>query len=124
MATKDSQVIGHILFSKIQIIGDTQTHESLALAPMAVHPQFQKQGIGGKLITRGLSEAKKLGYESVVVLGHAQYYPRFGFTPASQWNIRCPFEVPDEAYMALELQEDSLKDKSGIVKYADAFGEV
>ena len=98
--------------------------ESLALAPMAVIPEFQKQGIGTKLIKKGIEQAKELGFDSIVVLGHKEYYPKFGFIRASNWSIKCPFEVPDEAFMAIELTERAFEDKAGTVKYPDEFMEV
>jgi len=122
VAEVDDEIVGHILFSKIKIKGKS-VFESLALAPMAVIPKFQKQGIGGKLIKRGLQEAKKLGFDSVIVLGHEKYYPRFGFEKASSWNIKCPFDVPDEAFMGIELTKEAFKDKAGTVKYPDEFME-
>ncbi len=121
VAEENGKLIGHILFSKIKIIGEKE-YESLALAPMAVLPEFQKQGIGGKLIKEGLNKARELGFNSVIVIGHKEYYPRFGFERASKWNIKCPFEVPDEAFMAVELNAGALTEKSGIVEYPKEFG--
>jgi len=121
VAEEDGKIIGHILFSKIKIIGEEE-YESLALAPMAVLPELQKQGIGGKLIKEGLNKARELGFNSVIVSGHKDYYPRFGFERASKWNIKCPFQVPDEAFMATELNAGALANKSGIVEYPEEFG--
>jgi putative acetyltransferase len=119
----DDEIVGHILFTKIQIISDqNQAFESLALAPLAVKPEFQRKGVGSKLIEAGLSKAKALGYQSVIVWGHANYYPQFGFLPAHQWNIKAPVPVKPEVFMAIELTKDSLKNVSGIVKYAPEFG--
>ena len=123
VAEQDGKVIGHILFSKIKIIGE-QTYPSLALAPMSVHPDFQKKGIGSELVTIGLQIAKKLNFEHIIVLGHKDYYPKFGFQKASTWNIRCPFEVPDDHFMAIELVEGKLNNKGGLVEYPPVFYEV
>ncbi len=83
-----NNIVGHILFTKIKIIDkDKSEVESLALAPMAVSPKFQNRGIGGQLIKRGLEKSKELQYKSVIVLGHENYYPKFGFSPASKWSI-------------------------------------
>ena len=117
----DNQIIGHILFSKIKIKG-LKKFETLALAPMAVLPIFQRKGIGSQLVRAGLEIAKALGFDSIIVLGHKDYYPQFGFQPASHWNIKCPFEVPDEVFMAIELQPDALVDKTGMVEYPKEFG--
>ena len=91
---------------------------------MAVIPEYQRKGIESKLIKKGIEKAKELGFDSIIVLGHEDYYPKFGFERASKWNIRCPFEVPDEAFMAIELTEKALEGKAGTVKYPDEFMEV
>jgi predicted N-acetyltransferase YhbS len=121
VAEMENKIVGHILFSKVTIAGDKDT-ESLCLAPVSVLPEYQNQGIGSELIKEGLLKAEDLGFESVLLVGHSTYYPRFGFEKASKWNIRCAFEVPDDAFMGIELKIDALKDKSGIVKFAPEFG--
>lgn len=123
VVNQQDNIIGHILFSKITIDNSEQTAASLALAPVSVHPDYQKQGIGSMLITEGLKKAKAAGYHSVIVLGHADYYPRFGFKPASLSGIKAPFDVPDEAFMALELEAGALEQVSGVVHYSEAFSE-
>lgn len=119
---ENDTLLGHILLSKIMIIGNHPT-ESLALAPVSVLPEYQNQGIGKLLIQEALKLAKELGFDSVVVLGHAEYYPKFGFAKASSWGIRAPFEVPDNSFMAIELHEESLEHVSGIVEYPSVFFE-
>ena len=121
VAEKNGKIVGHLLLSKIKIKGE-KVYESLILAPLAVLPELQKQGIGEKLIKEGLKKARELGFSSVIVVGHKDYYPKFGFEKASKWNIKCSFEVPDEAFMAIELKVRALADKSGIVKYPKEFG--
>ncbi len=121
VAEENGKIIGHILFSKIKIIGEKE-YESLSLAPMSVLPKFQKQGIGEKLVKKGLKKAKNLGFDSVIVIGHKDYYPRFGFEKASKWNIKCSFEVPDDAFMAFELKVGALENKSGTVQFPKEFG--
>ena len=123
VADINNRIIGHILFSKIKIIGNS-IFETLALAPVAVLPEFQKQGIGSNLINRGMEKAKELGFDSIIVLGHKDYYPKFGFKRASKWNIKCCFEVPDEAFMAVELIDGALRGKEGTIKYPDEFMDV
>ncbi|EEL33562.1 N-acetyltransferase [Bacillus toyonensis] len=119
----DKEIVGHIMLSKITIEQGGTTVDSLALAPVSIAPSHQKKGIGGKLITAALEKAKELGYGSVVVLGHPEYYPKFGFERASQWNIKAPFEVPDEVFMVMELRENTLQGVEGIVQYSSAFAE-
>lgn len=122
VAIVDKEVVGYILFSKIKIVGDRQQcFDSLALAPMSVRPQYQNKGIGGQLIKYGLVKAGILGYKSVIVLGHEHYYPKFGFVPANRWQIKPPFEVPENVFMAIELVENGLKEVGGIVAYPKAF---
>ncbi len=125
VATFDNKVVGHILFTKIKIVNDDKSEtESLALAPMAVRPEFQRKGIGGQLIKRGLDIAKELQHKSVIVLGHEHYYTKFGFVPADKWNIKSPYNVPTNVFMALELVTDGLKNISGLVKYPKEFETV
>ena len=125
VAVKNNAIIGHILFTKINIKnGDESLNESLGLAPMAVLPEFQKIGIGRELIRYGLETAKKLGFQSVIVLGHEHYYPKFGFEPAEKWNIKAPSDVPSNVFMAIELVRDSLKNVSGTVIYPKEFETV
>lgn len=119
----NKEIVGHILLSKIKINNDNQFAESLALAPVSVLPEYQNKGIGRLLILEALKKAKELEYNSVVVLGHPEYYPKFGFEKASSWGIKAPFEVPEEAFMALELQENALYNISGVVEYPSAFFE-
>lgn len=115
-----NKIVGHIILTKITIKGD-QDVESLALAPVSVLPDYQKQGIGGQLCLEVLRRARAHGFESVIVLGHPFYYPKFGFERASLYDIHPPFDVPDEAFMALELRESALSDVSGVVEYSSAF---
>lgn len=122
-ANQNGEIVGHVLLSKIIIVEGNKSTDSLALAPVSVLPEYQKKGIGSKMIHTVLEKAKEMGYPSVIVLGHQDYYPRFGFKQASLWNIQAPFDVPDEVFMALELVENSLDNVQGIVHYSEAFSE-
>lgn len=117
VAIKDNKIVGHILFTKIKI----GNHEELALAPLAVLPEYQKQGIGSKLIQQGHKIAKELGYHYSIVLGSETYYPKFGYVPAIQYGIKAPFEVSNENFMAIKLNDTDVEIK-GIVQYAKGFG--
>ncbi|HEK9102081.1 N-acetyltransferase [Bacillus pfraonensis] len=119
----DKEIIGHVLLSKIKIVDGDKSVDSLALAPVSVAREYQKKGIGSLLISSVIRKAKELGYHSVIVLGHKEYYPKFGFKPASLWNIRAPFDVPDEVFMAMELTENALQNVQGVVQYSEAFSE-
>ncbi|HEY9610661.1 N-acetyltransferase [Allocoleopsis sp.] len=124
VATEDGKVLGHILFSPIVIETRERMIPALALAPLAVIPERQGEGIGRQLVQVGLSKCRELGHEIVVVLGHPDYYPRFGFKKASQFGVEAPFSVPDEAFMVLELKPGVLSDVSGIVRYPAYFDAV
>ena len=113
-------IVGHLMFSPVTLASG-ETFLAMGLAPMAVLPAKQRQGIGSALVERGLEECRLMGMAAVVVLGHPAFYPRFGFVPASHFGLRCEYEVPDEAFMAVELRESALKGKKGTVRYHHAF---
>lgn len=117
VAVVHGKIVGHILFTEVTIGGCPE----VALAPLSVLPSYQRQGVGMALMDRGHCIARKLGYDYSVVLGHAQYYPRAGYGPASQYGIRGPFEVPDENFMAIKLNP-SAGSLDGVVSYDAAFG--
>ncbi len=94
----------------------------MGLAPMAVLPVHQRRGIGSSLVRAGLEACTQLGFAAVIVLGHAEYYPRFGFQPASRFALRCEYDVPDDVFMALELEAGILTGKTGTIQYHPAFG--
>jgi len=119
VATADNGIIGHILLYPITFTGGV----TLVLAPMAVKPELQKRGVGKKLITEGLKKAAENGYGSVIVVGHPEYYPKFGFEKASKCGLRMSFDVPDEAFMAIELKKDSLKGKGGLIELPQPYLE-
>lgn len=123
VAVHDGQVVGHILFSPIVIETADQALEGVGLAPMAVLPEFQNQGIGSRLVRAGLDECRRLGHKLAVVLGHPEFYPRFGFVPASRYGIRSEFDVRDEVFMAMELQPGALAGCAGLVKYQPEFDD-
>lgn len=123
VAELEGKIVGHILFYLVTIRSADSEFLTLSLGPMAVIPEFQRLGIGSQLVSEGLNVAKRLGHRSVIVLGYPEYYPRFGFKPASRWNIKVPFDAPDEAFMALELVEDELSGKSGTVEYPKEFAD-
>jgi len=118
VAEVDGKVVGHILFTKVTI-GDSK-HEGLALAPVAVAPDAQRQGLGTRLVEAGLKKAAELGFDSVVVLGHENYYPKFGFKSASNWNITTGYNSPESTF-ALELKNGALEHVSGLVEYPKEF---
>ena len=122
VAVAADQVVGHIFFSPVTI--ESGPANAMGLAPMAVLPDYQKQGVGSLLVRDGLVEAQRAGFNIVVVLGHPGYYPRFGFIPASQKKLRSEYPVPDEVFMVIELEPGALKEKHGLVKYHPEFSRV
>jgi putative acetyltransferase len=96
----------------------------MALAPMGVLPEYQRQGIGTKLVRKGIAELKKRHCPFAIVLGHAEYYPRFGFERASAHRVRSEWDVPDDAFMIMGLDESKLRGVSGIARYRPEFAEV
>jgi putative acetyltransferase len=121
VAVQGNKIIGHIAFSPVKVESKHSSFDAIALAPMSVLPASQRQGIGSQLVRAGLEECRRLGCEVVVVLGHPEYYPRFGFVPAKPKGIDCQFEVPDEAWMILELKEGALAGRRGTVKFQPEF---
>ena len=122
VAVSGEQIVGHILFTPVTIQAEERIIEGMGLAPMAVLPEFQRQGIGSRLVNAGVDIIKKAKYPFIVVLGHPTYYPRFGFVPASHYGIRSEYEsVPDEAFMILAFDQAALKGISGVAKYRPEF---
>lgn len=121
VAEHNGAIIGHILFSRIHIQTDNGLLPTLALAPLAVLPEYQRQGIGSALVRRGLQECQRLGQAVVIVLGSASYYPRFGFSAGLAKALECPFGNCGEAWMALEIIPGALAGVRGRVVYPPAF---
>jgi putative acetyltransferase len=119
VAEEDSDIVGHILFSPVTLVGEQVT--LMGLAPMAVVPARQRQGIGSSLIAEGLERCRRANVAAVVVLGHAEYYPRFGFIPASQRSLQCEYDVPESVFMVRELSEGALRGVSGTIRYHRVF---
>lgn len=117
VAVENKKVVGHILFTKVYVGGVSE----LALAPLSVLPEYQRNGIGLALIKKGHSTAAKLGYDYSIVLGNSEYYPKTGYVPASVYGIKASFDVPDKNFMAIKLNDKAAK-INGIVKYDTAFG--
>lgn len=120
------KVVGHILFTPARLIQNQGwSIEGLGLAPLAVLPEYQKQGIGTGLCIEGLTRAALAGYPFVVVLGDSAYYPRFGFKPASTYGIQCAYEDnPDEAFMIKMLKPKIMTGVEGVVYYRQEFDSV
>ncbi len=120
VATVDGQLVGHIMYSPITI-GDAT---GAALGPMSVLPEHQRHGIGSKLVEEGTRKIRDAGYPFIIVLGHANFYPRFGFKPASTFGVKCEWPVPDDALMLLVLNQTTMQGISGLAKYRHEFSTV
>lgn len=123
VAEQHGNIVGHIMFSPVQLENAKQII-MMALAPMVVSKVLQQHGIGSALVRAGLEACFQNKVDAVVVLGHASYYPKFGFVPASHFAISCPWQVPDEVFMLLELTPGVMKNASGTVQYLPAFAQI
>lgn len=132
VALKDQEIVGHILFSPAVIEGIVETGKEagkndvpvLVLGPMAVLPEYQRQGTGSQLVRHGLEECRRLGFRIVILVGHPGFYPRFGFMPARAKGLECIYKVSNEAFMVAELVPGALKDVRGMVRYPVEFDAV
>lgn len=106
VAVENHHIVGHVLFSKAEVVDEENSHEVIVLAPIAVMPSHQRRGVGSKLIHEGLKRCTELGYDVVFLIGHPSYYPKFGFKPAKKYGFDLKqFNVPDEVFMFCELKE-------------------
>jgi putative acetyltransferase len=122
VAEIDGQIVGHVLFSELTIEGREGLLSALALAPLAVVPEFQKQGIGSELVRRGLDLCREQGHRIAFVVGHPGFYPRFGFSRALTHGLCSPYA--GESFMAAELAEGALRGVAGAVHYPPPFAEL
>jgi putative acetyltransferase len=121
VAEVEGRVVGHVLFSDLAIITEAETVPALALAPMAVLPEFQNLGVGSELVRCGLAMCREQGHKMVVVLGHPRFYPRFGFSTALAGRLTSPFSGK-ESFMALALVSGALDGVEGRIEYPPPFG--
>jgi putative acetyltransferase len=117
------RIVGHILLFRVKLSRLDAVSEILALAPMSVVPSQSHRGIGSDLIRAAIAKAGSLGYGAIIVVGHPEYYAKFGFEKISKWGLQCPLPIPNDAALALELIKGSLA-KGGVVNYPQAFLEL
>jgi putative acetyltransferase len=123
VAVEGQNVVGHIMFTPVTL-EPFEDLRLMGLAPMAVSPSLQRGGIGSELVKTGLLRCTESDVGAVAVLGHPQYYPRFGFRPASQWGIKSEYEVPEEVFMMMELSPGYLQGYQGIIRYDAVFADI
>lgn len=123
VAEAENDLVGHIAFSRVSMASRPECR-GVGLGPMAVLPTMQKRGIGSALVRAGLERCREIGYECVVVVGHPQFYSRFGFIPAHRFGMRCSWPIPEDAFMALELRPEALAVPVGLVTYESIFDGV
>jgi putative acetyltransferase len=124
LVAEDDEVVGHILFTSVVVECAERQVLGMGLAPMAVLPGRQRLGIGSQLVTRGLELLRERGCPFVVVVGHPEYYPRFGFEPASAHRLASQWEgIPDASYMVSILDARAMVNVSGVARYREEFNE-
>lgn len=124
VAVAGDDIVGHILFTPVTVVEGDSRFGAVALAPMAVLPGHQGEGVGAALVRAGLEECRRLGNEIVFVLGHSDYYPRFGFVQALPLGLECEFNIPEEylpVWMVLELKPGALSGRKGTVRFQPEF---
>jgi putative acetyltransferase len=122
VAEHEGEVVGHILFTPVTLAGGGDL-KMAALAPMAVAPKYQVRGVGAALVLTGFEHLRLLGMSAVVVIGHPSYYPRFGFSQADAFGLKSEYNVPDDVFMACELDPGALAGVIGTVSYHPVFRE-
>lgn len=120
VAELNGRIVGHVVLTRVKLVSDQGESEILALGPMSVVPSQSHRGIGSELIDAAVARAKPLCYNAIVVAGHPDYYLRFGFRPAAEWNVVCNLPIPDDALTAMELVEGALCN-CGEIEYPDLF---
>ena len=121
VATLSDRVVGHIMYSPVSVGSEIM---GAALGPMAVLPEHQRRGVGSKLVEAGHRRVKDQGWPFIIVLGHSSYYPRFGFMPATNRGITCEWDVPEDVFMLLVLDQANMQGVSGLAKCRHEFSSV
>ena len=124
VAIEHDEIVGHIAFSPVTVESENSSFQAMGLGPMAVLPNHQNSGIGSQLVEKGLNECEKVGHGIVFVLGHPEFYGRFGFSPSKPYGLRSEYDVPDDVFMVKEIRKGALSGRKGIVKYRPEFSSV
>lgn len=121
VAEEENKLIGQILFTKMEFEMDNRKEFILILAPVSVIPEYQNKGIGSKLIKKGHEIAKQLNYKGILVVGHEEYYPKFGYKSIANYEITCNMELPKEVTFLYEIEKDYFKNNKGQLIFSPAF---
>ena len=124
VATLHGQMVGHIIYSPVTVGVEGKSVIGAGLGPMAVLPEFQRRGIGGKLIEAGNRKLHERGCPFIVVLGHPEYYPRFGFKAAAVYGLKCQWDVPADVFMVIVTHRTKMTGISGVVRYRPEFSNL
>jgi putative acetyltransferase len=119
VAEEDGRIVGHVLFTAMSIESDEASFPAVCLGPLAVLPEYQRRGIGGRLLEEGLRQLRQAGHSAVFLLGHPSYYPRFGFRPAREFGVS--YQDSRDAFQAIELRPGALAGVSGRAVFAPEF---
>ncbi len=123
VAEIDGTIVGHVLFGPMWIDSPDGPIDAIGLAPVAVLPEHQRRGVGSALIRHGLDRCRELGHRLVIVIGHAGYYPRFGFSSARAFGHAAPLPIDDKHFMALELVPGAFQGVTGVIRYPPEFAD-
>jgi putative acetyltransferase len=121
VAEVGKELVGNVVLTPVTVMPTVPGLRMLGLGPVAVLPKFQRQGIGSMLIRQAIGQACADGWQAIVVLGHPDYYRRFGFIPASRFGLGCEFDAPEGAFVVLELRPGTLEGLHGVVRYQPEF---
>jgi putative acetyltransferase len=120
VAELGGRIVGHVLLTRVPLRKDGEEKHVLALGPMSVVPSQSHRGIGSELINASIKLAKEKGYGAIVVLGHPEYYKRFGFVQARERQVSCNLPAPEDALTVMEIVEGNLAG-GGHVEYPEPF---
>lgn len=122
VAEIENEIVGHVLLSRATVEDQEKQSVVIVLAPIAVKPNLQRQGVGSGLIEEGIRRCRDLGYSAILLIGHPDYYPRFGFEPARKYGLELKqYEVPDDVFMVYEVENGKLLEIKGELKYPESF---
>jgi len=124
VAEEDGAVVGHILFSPVEVDSPSGAWLAVGLGPMSVPPDLQRQGIGAELVRQGLERLRRAGHRAVMLVGHPSYYPQFGFADGARFGLRWEVDAPAGVFQVLELVPGALAGRGGVARFRPEFANV